>query len=364
MGDYRAVWLLCRPGFESDAGQELVALAAELGVYGFFVPSPTPGWVRFEAPGQDLAGELLAQLNWQDLVFSRDWLMELASVEALPVSDRVGAVLDTLRSGQWSGCFGRVEIHVPPEGAAEDLARFARKWTSPLARALRDTGWLAPSRAGTTHDLPRLDILLPDFSQAVLCAALPGNRSPYPAGVPRLKMPSEAPSRSTLKLEEAWKLFISDERWYEVLGGGKKAVDLGAAPGGWTWQLVRQGMLVTAVDNGPMDEAVMASGHVTHVREDGFAWQPKRQVDWLVCDIVDRPTRVASMIADWLQQDLFRYAIFNLKLPMKQRWDTWLACRDELLEGMQSVRRPMRLRARQLYHDREEITCFIEPERD
>lgn len=361
MGDYQAVWLLCRPGFEADAGQELVCLAAELGVYGFFVPSTTPGWVRFEAPGQDLARQLVAHLNWQELVFSRDWLMELVRVEELPPSDRVGAVLDTLHDGDCSGRFERLEIHVPTQGAPEDLARFARKWTSPLARALRETGWLAPSGAQSDQHMPRLDILLPDFSQAVLCAALPGNRSPYPAGVPRLKMPSEAPSRSTLKLEEAWKLFISDERWYEVLGGGKKAVDLGAAPGGWTWQLVRQGMLVTAVDNGPMDETLMASDHVTHVREDGFSWQPKRQVDWLVCDIVDRPTRVASMIADWLEQDLFRYAVFNLKLPMKQRWSTWETCRDELVEAMECVRRPMRLRAKQLYHDREEITCFIEP---
>ncbi len=361
MDDFHAVWLLCRPGFETDAGQELVALAAELGVYGFFVPSPTPGWVRFDAPGQDLVGQLVTHLNWQDLVFSRDWLMEVGRVEELPQSDRVGAVLDSLRKGSWSGCFERLEIHVPLEGAPDDLARFARKWTSPLAKSLRDTGWLSSSGAGSETNRPRLDILLPDFTQAVLCAALPGNRSPYPAGVPRLRMPAEAPSRSTLKLEEAWKLFISEERWYEVLGGGKKAVDLGAAPGGWTWQLVRQGMLVTAVDNGPMDETVMASGHVTHVREDGFTWQPKRQVDWLVCDIVDKPTRVTSMIADWLSQDLFRYAVFNLKLPMKQRWSTWEACRDELLVAMESVRRPMRLHAKQLYHDREEITCFIEP---
>ena len=74
------------------------------------------------------------------------------------------------------------------------------------------------------------------------------------------------------KLEEAWKVFLPKERWLEYLGGGKKAVDLGAAPGGWTWQLVRQGMMVTAVDNGPMNPELMASGHVEHVEADGYAW--------------------------------------------------------------------------------------------
>ena len=76
------------------------------------------------------------------------------------------------------------------------------------------------------------------------------------------------------------------ERW---LKPGMSAVDLGAAPGGWTWQLVRRSIRVTAIDNGPMDRALMDSGVVTHLREDGFRYRPKKPVDWLVCEKVCIP---------------------------------------------------------------------------
>ena len=356
----QTLWLFCRPGFEADAGQELVARAAELGVFGYFVPGQVPGWVSFQAPGHGLGAELLPRLHLSELVFVRDWVMELARLE-LPGGDRVGSVLEALREEVDVFPFERLEVHVPAEGAPDDLARFARKWTSPLARALRDTGWLVP-REESPVNLPRLDILLPSFEQALLCASPQGNRSPFVGGVPRLRFPPSAPSRSTLKLEEAWKLFIPEEHWYELLGGGRHAVDLGASPGGWTWQLVKEGMLVTAVDNGPMDEALMASGHVEHVRADGFTWRPRRAVDWLVCDIVDKPARVADLIAGWFEDGLCRYSVFNLKLPMKQRQQAWENCRDRLLACTALNAPDIRLQARQLYHDREEITCFVGPD--
>lgn len=356
----QGVWLLCRPGFETDAGQELVTRSAEAGVYGYFAPSGAPGWVRYEAPGQNPTTDLFPRLNWRDLVFVRDWLMEIARVDPLPEADRVGAVLDTLDALPEKTVFRRLEIHTPTEGAAPDLARFARKWTSPLAKALRGKGWLSGDAQPASDDAPTLEILLPDFGQAIIAAGQPGNGSPHVAGIPRLRMPRQAPSRSTLKLEEAWQVFIDSERWENLLAGGQSAVDLGAAPGGWTWQLVQRGMYVEAIDNGPMDEALMDTGQVTHWREDAFSWRPRKRVDWLVCDIVDRPGRVVELIGDWIEADAFRHAIFNLKLPMKKRWESWELYRDQLQAKLVEAGHPGRIRARHLYHDREEITCFID----
>ena len=68
-----------------------------------------------------------------------------------------------------------------------------------------------------------------------------------------------------------------------------------------------------------MDGQLMASGMVEHVRADGFMWKPRRAVDWLVCDIVDKPRRTTALM-EWLEQRLCRFAVFNLKLPMKQRY--------------------------------------------
>ena len=89
-------------------------------------------------------------------------------------------------------------------------------------------------------------------------------------GIPRLKFPSQAPSRSTLKLDEAFLHFIPKSEWENRLTSGMNAVDLGSAPGGWTYQLVRRGMMVTAIDNGPMAESLMETGQVKHKMMDGF----------------------------------------------------------------------------------------------
>ncbi|HEU4665058.1 MAG TPA: 23S rRNA (cytidine(2498)-2'-O)-methyltransferase RlmM, partial [Dokdonella sp.] len=132
----------------------------------------------------------------------------------------------------------------------------------------------------------------------------------------------------------------------------------GASPGGWTWQLVARSLHVTAVDNGPMDAALLASGLVDHLRADGFRYRPPRAVDWLVCDMVEQPRRVAELMAHWLAEGLCRHAIFNLKLPMKKRYDEVRQCLDLVADALAARGRRIELRAKQLYHDREEVTVY------
>lgn len=348
------IFLFCRAGFETEAGRELTDAAAAEGVYGYFQPESGSGWVLFIlADGTD-AITLMDRIPFESLVFVRDWFAVVAD-EVLPKADRVGAVLDILREQDGLRPSSRVEVRIPEESQNRDLSNFGKKWVAPLSRALRESGFLVESAGGS-----RLEVFLPAFDRVLLGVSLTGNRAKYLSGIPRLRLQPAAPSRSALKLEEAWKVFIPDNQWLDYLGGAKKAVDLGAAPGGWTWQLVEQGMLVSAIDNGPMDEALMASGHVEHVKADGYQWRPRSAVDWMVCDIVDKPRRTADMVVDWLTHRRCKYTVFNLKLPMKKRYDEWLVCRDSMLEQLDDAGIHVIFRAKHLYHDREEITCFIE----
>jgi 23S rRNA (cytidine2498-2'-O)-methyltransferase len=108
---------------------------------------------------------------------------------------------------------------------------------------------------------------------------------------------------------------------------------------------------------------VLDTGVVTHVRADGFRFRQRKPVDWLVCDMVEQPARVAALVADWLASGDARAALFNLKLPMKKRWLEARACLDAMAETFASGSRRFVLRARQLYHDREEITVLALPQR-
>jgi len=71
--------------------------------------------------------------------------------------------------------------------------------------------------------------------------------------------------------------------------------------------------------------------------------------------MVEQPRRVAERMATWLREGWCRQSVFNLKLPMKKRWhETQLALQSFAAQAD----RPLAIRARQLYHDREEITVF------
>ena len=181
--------------------------------------------------------------------------------------------------------------------------------------------------------------------------------SPWPMGIPRMRMPREAPSRSTQKLAEAFVTFLG-ERTPEMLRAGMKAVDLGAAPGGWSWQLAHRGLRVTAIDNGPLKGEVAQDSLVTHLRVDGLRFRPQRPVDWMVCDIAEQPARIATLVGRWIAEGHARRTIFNLKLPMKKRYDEVRRCEAIIRDTIAKAGVRHTLALRQLYHDREEVTGY------
>ena len=128
---------------------------------------------------------------------------------------------------------------------------------------------------------------------------------------------------------------------------------------GWTWQLSNRGLKVTAVDNGPLKGEVRDDPLVQHVRADGFKYRPKKPVDWMVCDIVEKPARTAAMVERWIGEGHCREAVVNLKLPMKQRYAEVRRLLERLQEGFAARKLKVSIACKQLYHDREEVTCHL-----
>ena len=83
-----------------------------------------------------------------------------------------------------------------------------------------------------------------------------------------------------------------------------------------------------------MDEALLETGQVKHRREDGFRFRPPEPVDWMVCDMVESPSRVCTLAARWVAEGWCRETIFNLKLPMKKRWEEVQRARGIVEEAM------------------------------
>jgi 23S rRNA (cytidine2498-2'-O)-methyltransferase len=128
----------------------------------------------------------------------------------------------------------------------------------------------------------------------------------------------------------------------------------------WTYQLVSRGIHVEAIDNGAMAESLMATGLVKYQAADGFKYKPlDGHVDWLVCDMIEKPERVAKLMTDWLCSRKATSTIFNLKLPMKQRFQTVKALILTIIDALNERQIKHKLSAKHLYHDRDEITIII-----
>ncbi len=359
----QTAWLMyCRPGFEADCLQEAQRAAR----------AQKPVLAQPYAVQDNSGFALLAveqhQVRYDELIFARQLLRVHRVLCPLPERDRLTPIVQAIAA--LSENFGELFLEVPDTNDGKTLSAFTRRFQPLLEAALLELGKLpnpaASKEAGDNkaanyrnYHLPRLHLFFPDTNTVVIASSDPYNSSAALMGIHRQNMPAEAPSRSTLKLAEAIDVFMDKAAQTRMLRSGMTAVDLGAAPGGWTWQMVKRGIRVTAVDNGPMKGVLAGHKLVTHLRQDGFKFQPAKNVDWLICDMIEKPAKVASLMETWFVSGWCKQLIFNLKLPMKQR----LSAVDSALGGIRKRLEEeginYRLSAKQLYHDREEITVFL-----
>jgi 23S rRNA (cytidine2498-2'-O)-methyltransferase len=344
------LFLHCRSGFEKECAAEITEMAGAVGIYGYSKVKDNSAYVLFVTQEEDGAMRLHKELRFRQFIFIRQWFVTQASVTDLPVTDRVSPLL--LMTDAYPVAHELV-VETVDTNDGKELSGLCKKFTAPFSQALRRKKLLIDKSQWNLH------LVFISGTEAYLGVSLISNSSAWPMGIPRLRLPKEAPSRSTLKLEEAWHHFIPAVEWDQRLACSMRAVDLGSSPGGWTWQLVQRGMFVEAVDNGPMDQKLMDTGQVNHRLADGFIFEPKKDVDWLVCDIVDKPARVSALIIKWVSKGFCREAVFNLKLPMKQRYLEVKKCEQRILSELESLGFRVSVQFKQLYHDREEVTGHL-----
>jgi 23S rRNA (cytidine2498-2'-O)-methyltransferase len=160
-----------------------------------------------------------------------------------------------------------------------------------------------------------------------------------------MRVGGERPSRAARKVEEAL-------AWLGVAPGpGEVCVDLGAAPGGWSWVLLERRAKVIAVDPAKLRPDIARHRSLVHHEASAFQYAPEEPVDWLFCDMAWKPLEVAQLLAKWGRRRWARILVANLKLPMKKKAATVDDLRQVIAGGGWQ-----RIRTRQLYHDRDEIT--------
>lgn len=176
------------------------------------------------------------------------------------------------------------------------------------------------------------------------------NLSDWAGGVRRFAREEGQISRAEFKLLEALEVFRID------LPPRGVALDLGAAPGGWTRVLRQREQFVTAVDPAELDPRLAEDKAVRHKRmtaEEYLADEPD-EFDLVVNDMrMDARDSARLMVAYAGQLHRHGLALMTFKLPEDDR--------KRIIDHACGILRQKYeiVGARQLFHNRSEITVFL-----
>ncbi len=182
------------------------------------------------------------------------------------------------------------------------------------------------------------------------------NLSGWPGGARHYAQTPEQISRAEFKLLEALETFDIE------LPTQAKALDLGAAPGGWTRLLLDAGLQVVAVDPAHLDPRLTEHKHLQHYYgyAEGYLEEALRkhsQFDIIVNDMrmdAREAARLLVRAARCLRPGGF--IISTLKLPHATSTINPLTTLKEALSILS--KRYGVVQAHQLFHNRQEVTVF------
>ncbi|CAM2783660.1 SAM-dependent methyltransferase [Paenibacillus sediminis] len=176
------------------------------------------------------------------------------------------------------------------------------------------------------------------------------NLSDWSGGAIRFQKEEGQISRAKFKLLEVEKTFNIDFTNF------RNALDIGAAPGGWTSFLIERGIHVTAVDPAKMHPSLMASPQLTYFKKNAADVKFKEnQFDLLVCDMSWSPKLMVKLVTDLLYALVpGGTAIVTVKLLHKKP----MAVIREVIQEFEDARMQIQ-RAKQLFHNRDEITLYM-----
>lgn len=256
--------------------------------------------------------------------------IEAAARELLPLLDANKTFsVQTRILGEWKPDYMRFDVN------------------EALARALIGEGF----RLDVKAPAQAVSVAIAEARAYVGVSEIADNLSNWAGGCRRFKREEDQISRAEFKLLEALEVFSIKPP------EGGHALDLGAAPGGWTRVLRQRGLTVTAVDPAPLDPRVANDTGVRHLRataQQVFQNPPP-------CDLMVNDMKMDSLLSAELMAQgsncLCRggHAILTLKLSEQPLgWPRRVARAVSALTARYAI-----LGVRQLFHNRSEVTVAL-----
>jgi 23S rRNA (cytidine2498-2'-O)-methyltransferase len=285
-----------------------------------FLSAHPPVFTRHLCPAPRRISLALVPEDLESLVReAREFLLELDTTRSFSVQTR------TLCAGGWP--YTRFDVN-------NRLATTLGEWGAPL---------------DVRHPEQILSVVLTPTEAFLGLSLASENLSDWAGGERRFKREEGRISRAEFKLLEALETFDLE------LPAAGLALDMGAAPGGWTRLLATHGLRVVAVDPAELDPRVLALPNVTHIRTTVENYLPKREIFDIVVNDMRMDARDSARVMLTAAKPLKPkgFAVMTLKLPTERMGEV-------LEQAMQILEiRYLRLGARQLFHNRDEVTVVL-----
>lgn len=300
-----------------------------------------------EAPADTPGGEAgwLRRLREREPVFLR----HLFPVhETRPVPADADAAEDALvrfaaaAAGELAGRKAAIQIRRAPDSPFPLTTAAAR---AAIAQTLAAAGADIVMR-----DADRIVSVYADRSTVYMGVSSPrDNLSDWPGGAVRFRREEGLVSRAAFKLLEAERTFgLPLERTVHAL-------DLGAAPGGWTSVLLSRGARVTAVDPADLHPSLAGHPRLRHIRRNAADVKfPPGSFDLLVCDMNWDPHRTCAIVCGHAAAlSAGAPCVVTVKLMGRKPMRTI----SDLSEAY--GKHFDRVRIKQLFHNRDEVTMVM-----
>lgn len=272
-----------------------------------------------------------------EFVWARDWWFDVKRVPITSISDGARRLREVSK---------RPWLHVTTDahrrGELIEATFFSKKQLEQVRG--RRSGWPAEMARGRRN--PAFTLLSP--SEMAYCDS---PAEDVPGGEWIFNEDREGPpSRAYLKLWEwGWRADVLPK-------SGERALDLGACPGGWTWVLLKAGLVVHSFDRAPLAESLHSSltaeefRRLTFSKADAFQILPVSapETDWVFCDVIAEPERSVELIEAWAETSAG--LVFTVKFKGEAN-----------LEILNRLRKIARSHVRHLYVNRHEVTFWRDP---
>ena len=283
--------------------------------------------------------------------------------------------------GEWDGLPFAVHIRIHSAAAGADLSAQAAELARTAEECLINRGFVKNDKEPTWAVSM---FIRRDTDGVTLYAGVSycqDNRSAWNGGEMRFKKDEDFISRSEFKLLEAFSVFGLPASPKDIAGTGLRvesamtqaasfsrtqsapeansfaplrALDLGAAPGGWTHALLNMGYQVTAIDPAALDSRLAVHPRLTHIQSVAQRFNGKKEDYRLIVNDMRMDTldsvRIMLDMAPFLCAG--GQAIMTLKLS-QNHWYKQTAKALALLEQRYRI-----ADVRQLFHNRGEVTVY------